>query len=171
MGTSLRTIALMAIALMIGAAACAWAEEEATCSKVGGAAATYAAAELDPTLEMGVTENARGIVYFYDERTPECLATIGTRHGLRPQAIVAVMRHGEEVAKGIVYDVRIADCVVHPAPGTPAGAVVVGDALRVLINGPREAMDAKIRREHSDRALATIATYALFFGHIWAVRY
>ncbi|HUU55092.1 MAG TPA: hypothetical protein VMY87_09245 [Armatimonadota bacterium] len=127
--------------------------------------------DFDPMLEMGVTENAKGTVYFYDERRPEIWATIGTRHGLRPQALVAIVRRGEIVAEGTVKDVNTSDCVIHPAPDTPAGTVLLGDDVRVLVNGPRAAMEAKIRRERSDRALGTFAAYAILTGCIWAQRF
>lgn len=167
MRTHARSTALLVIALAVGLAACACAaEEEAAGEEATAVVATRGAAETDPTLEMGVTENARGNVYYYDERRPEALVTLGTRHGLRPQAVVAFMRQGETVAEGMVHDVRISDCTVHPAPGTPGGAIVAGDCVRVLVNGPRAAMDAKIRREHSQRALGTVLAYALLIGHI-----
>ncbi len=167
MRTQLRSTALMVIALAAVSATCAWAaEEEAASEELTGAAATSRAAETDPTLEMGVTENARGTVYYYDERRPEALVTLGTRHGLRPQAVVAFVRQGEIVAEGVVHDVRISDSTVHPAPGTPGGAILAGDGARVLLNGPREAMDAKIQREHRQRALGTLLAYALLIGHI-----
>jgi hypothetical protein len=167
MRTRVQTTALVVIALAVGLAACACAaEEQAAGEELTATAATHKAAEADPTLEMGVTENARGNVYYYDERRPEAWVTLGTRHGLRPQAVLIFVRHGEIVAEGMVHDVRIADCIVHPAPGTPAGAIIAGDCVRVLVNGPREAMDAKIRRERSQRALGTIVAYALLIGHI-----
>jgi len=166
MGTGLRSIALMVVALSIGLTAVAWAAPEEVCDE-----AAVAEVQVDPTLEMGVTENAKGTVYFYDERRPEVWATIGTRHGLRPDAMVAIVRKGEIVAEGFVKDVNPSDCVVYPAPGTPAGQVLLGDDVRVLVNGPREAMDAKIHREHSDRKLGTIAAYALLIGCIWAETY
>ena len=166
MGTGLRSIALMVVALSIGLTAVAWAAPEEVCDE-----ASVAEVDVDPTLELGVTENAKGTVYFYDERRPEVWVTIGTRHGLRPEAMVAIVRHGEIVAEGFVKDVNASDCIVYPAPGTPAGQILLGDDVRVLVNGPREAMDAKIHREHSDRQLGTFAAYALLFGCIWAQRY
>ena len=166
MGTGLRSIALMVVALSIGLTAVAWAAPE----EVGDEPAVVEM-DVDPTLELGVTQNAKGTVYFYDERRPEFLATIGMRHGLRPEALVAIVRRGEIVAEGFVKDVNASDCVVYPAPGTPAGQILVGDSVRVLVNGPREAMDAKIRREHGDQKLGTFAAYALLFGCIWAQRY
>ncbi|HUU53701.1 MAG TPA: hypothetical protein VMY87_02185 [Armatimonadota bacterium] len=166
MGTGLRSIALMVVALSIGLTAVAWAAPEEVCDEPA-----VVEVDVDPTLEMGVTENAKGTVYYYSERRPEFLATIGMRHGLRPQALVAIVRRGEIVAEGFVKDVRPSDCIVYPAPGTPAGQILVGDDVRVLVNGPREAMDAKIHREHSDRQLGTIAAYALLFGCIWAETY
>ena len=166
MGTGLRSIVLMVVALSVGLTAVAWAAPEEGCDKPA-----VAEVKVDPTLELGVTQNAKGTVYFYDERRPEALATIGMRHGLRPDAMVAIVRKGEIVAEGFVKDVRMADCIVYPAPGTPAGQILVGDDVRVLVNGPREAMDAKIRREHGDRKLGSIAAYALLFGCIWAETY
>jgi len=166
MRTGLRSIALMVVALSIGLTAVAWAAPEEGSDK-----AAVAEVQADPTLEMGVTENAKGTVYFYDERRPEVWATMGTRNGLRPQAVVAIVRRGEIVAEGFVKDVSASDCVVYPAPGTPAGQILLGDDVRVLVNGPREAMEAKIRREHGDQKLGTFAAYALLFGCIWAQRY
>jgi len=166
MGTGLRSIALMVVALSIALTAVAWAAPEEGCEE-----AAVAAVDVDPTLELGVTENAKGTVYFYDERRPEVWATIGTRNGLRPDAMVAIVRQGEIVAEGFVKDVKASDCIVYPAPGTPAGQILLGDDVRVLVNGPREAMDAKIRREHGDQKLGTFAAYALLFGCIWAQKY
>ena len=180
MGTKTRSIALLVIALVLGVAALALAAEdgapapERQQAQQEGAKATTScmtAAEADPTLELGVTENAKGTVYLYDERRPEVWATIGTMHGLRPMAVVAFVRKGEVVAQGCVTEVRLADCVIAPAPGTPAGQIVLGDDVRVLINGPRAAMDAKIRREESDRALGAFAIFAILFGNIWAARF
>jgi len=166
MRTGLRSIALMVVALSIGLTAVAWAAPEEGSDK-----AAVAEVQADPTLEMGVTENAKGTVYFYDGRRPEVWATIGTRNGLHPEAMVAIVRKGEIVAEGFVKDVKASDCVVYPAPGTPAGQILLGDDVRVLVNGPREAMEAKIRREHGDQKLGTFAAYALLFGCIWAQRY
>ncbi len=165
MVTRLHITSLLLVALSVGLAACAWAAPEEAVEEA------VVEVQEDPTLEMGVTENAKGTVYIYDERRPEVWATIGTRHGLRPDALVAIARRGEIVAEGFVKDVRNADCVIIPAPGTPAGAILLGDDVRVLVNGPREAMEAKIRRQHSDQALGTFAAYAILFGSIWAVRY
>ncbi len=183
MGTKMRSIALVVV-LLVGMCAFAYAEEEEPAAPAAAevqaaeteeAPATndecVARAENDPTLIMGVTCNAKGTVYLYDERRPEVWATIGTRQGLRPEAMVAFIRKGEVVAEGCVVDVRNADCVIAPAPGTPAGTIMRGDDVRVLVNGPRDAMDAKIRREHSDRALGSFAAFAILFGNIWAVRY
>jgi len=166
MGTGLRSIALMVVVLSLALTAVAWAAPEEECDE-----AAVAEVGVDPTLEMGVTENAKGTVYYYDERRPELWVTIGTRQGLRPEATVAIVRDSEIVAEGFVKDVRTMDCVVYPAPGTPAGQILVGDSVHVLVNGPREAMDSKIHREHSDRQLGTFAAYALLFGCIWAQRY
>jgi hypothetical protein len=188
MGMKTVSIALIVLALLFGMAALAVAAEEDEEEAAPAAAAAVAdvedeeeetapdtsctaAAEADPTLELGVTENAKGTVYLYDERRPEVWATIGTMHGLRPKAIVAFVRAGEVVAQGCVTEARTADCVIAPAPGTPAGQILLGDDVRVLINGPRSAMDAAIRREHSDRALGSFAAFAILFGNIWAARF
>jgi len=183
MGTRTVSIALTVVALLLGMAALGMAAEEEAAAAPAAEAAPVAeeatapdkscteAAEVDPTLELGVTENAKGTVYLYDERRPEVWATIGTTHGLRPKAIVAFVRKGEVVAQGCVTAARPSDCVIAPAPGTPAGQIVLGDDVRVLINGPRSAMDAVIRRENSDRALGAFAAFAVLFGNIWATRY
>jgi len=181
MGTRTLSIALLVMALLLGMAVVALAADEPAAGEEQQAAEAQeqaapdrsctAAAEMDPTLELGVTENAKGTVYLYDERRPEIWATIGTRDGLRPTAVVAFLRKGEVVAQGCVTDVRNADCTIAPAPGTPAGQVLLGDDVRVMVNGPREAMDAKIGREHSDRALGAFAAFAILFGNIWAARF
>ncbi len=183
MGTKVRSIALV-MALLMGMCAFAYADEEEPAAPAVAEAQVasteeapaandqcVAQAESDPTLIMGVTCNAKGTVYLYDERRPEVWATIGTRQGLRPEAMVAFVRKGEVVAEGCVVEVRNADCVISPAPGTPAGTILRGDDVRVLVNGSREALDAKVRREHSDRALGSFAAFAILFGNIWAVRY
>jgi hypothetical protein len=181
MGTKTVSIALMVVALLLGLAALATAAEEEPAPAAEAAAVVEeapapdasctAAAEVDPTLELGVTENAKGTVYLYDERRPDVWATIGTMHGLRPMAVVAFVRNGEVVAQGCVTEARTADCTIAPAPGTPAGQILLGDDVRVLINGPRSAMDAVIHREHSDRALGSFAVFAILFGNIWAARF
>jgi hypothetical protein len=174
MGTRTLSVALLAMALLLGMAVVALAADEPAAGEEQQAApdkSCTAAAELDPTLELGVTENAKGTVYLYDERRPEIWATLGTRNGLRPMAVVAFLRKGEVVAQGCVTDVRNADCTIAPAPGTPAGQVLLGDDVRVMVNGPREAMDAKIARENSDRALGAFAAFAILFGNIWAARF
>jgi len=183
MGTKTVSIALVVVALLLGLAALAMAAEEEPAPAAAAETAAVveeapapdssctAAAEVDPTLELGVTENAKGTVYMYDERRPEVWATIGTMHGLRPMAVVAFVRNGEVVAQGCVTKARPADCIIAPAPGTPAGQILLGDDVRVLINGPRSAMDAVIRREHSDRALGSFAAFAILFGNIWAARF
>jgi hypothetical protein len=180
MGTKTLTIALMVVALLVGLASLALAADEPAPAAQEQTAQQQPAApnvsctqavELDPTLELGVTENAKGTVYLYDERRPEIWATIGTRHGLRPTAVVAFVRKGEVVAQGCVTEARNADCTIAPAPGTPAGQVMPGDDVIVLVNGPRSAMDAKIHRENSDRALGAFAAVAILFGNIWAARF
>ncbi len=182
MGTKTRCIALMVVTLLLGAAALALAADEPACPETTASQATAqqcpkadaacaAAVAADPTLKLGICENAKGTVYLYDERRPEAWVTLGTRHGLRPSAVVAFIRNGQVVAQGCVTDARWADCVIAPAPGTPAGQIMLGDDVRVLINGSREAMDAKIRREESDRALGAFAAFAVFFGNIWAARF
>jgi hypothetical protein len=183
MGTKTVSIALMVVALLLGLAALAMAAEEEPAPAPAAEAAAVVeaapvpdascttAAEVDPTLELGVTENAKGTVYLYDERGPEVWATIGTMNGLRPMAIVAFVRKGQMVAQGCVTEARTADCAIALAPGTPAGQILLGDDVHVLINGPRSAMDAVIRREHSDRALGSFAVVAMLFGNIWAARF
>jgi hypothetical protein len=150
MGTYVRSAALITGLLLIGLTAVAWAAPEEQAAKASEEM------QADVLLEMGVTQNATGLVYFYDERRPEIWATLGTRHGLRPEALVAFVRHGEIVAEGIVKDVRNADCVIAPAPGTPAGQVILGDGVEVLINGPRSALNAKIAKEHRQRMYLTV---------------
>jgi len=159
--------ALMVIVLSLILGGVAWAEGREPASEPG----VVSEVAIDPSLEMGVTENAKGTVYYYDERRPEVWATIGLRDGLRPDAIIAFCRKGEIVAEGCVKESRNSDCTIYPAPGTPSGTILVGDDVRVLLNGPREALDAKIRREHGDQKLGSFAAFALLFGHIWAVRY
>ncbi|MBN1458935.1 MAG: hypothetical protein JXA57_05325 [Armatimonadetes bacterium] len=144
MGTHVRTAALMMGLLLVGLSAIAWAAPEEP------------AANSDPVLEMGVTENAKGVVYFYDERRPEIWVTLGTRHGLHPEAVVAFVRHDEIVAEGIVTNVRNADCVIAPAPGTPAGQVLLGDQVKVLTNGPRVALNSQMSQERRLRMYGTI---------------
>jgi hypothetical protein len=184
MGTKVRSIALV-MALLVGVCVLAYAADEEPVAPPAAAEVQVASAEQapamgegcvklaesDPTLTMGVTCNAKGTVYLYDERRPEVWATIGIRQGLRPQAMVAFVRKGEVVAEGCVVEIRNSDCVIAPAPGTPAGTILKGDDVRVLVNGPREAMDAKIRREHSDRVLGSFAALAILFGNIWAARF
>ncbi len=187
MGTRNRSVALMLVALVLGVAALALAADEPApaaeqaqvvddaqalpleCAKPD--AACKEAVECDPTLKLGVTENSKGSVYFYDERRPEIWATIGTLQGLRPGALVAFDRCGEVVGQGCVTRVTSVDCVIAPAPGTPAGQIMRGDDVHVLVNGTREAMDAVVARENSDHALGTFAVFAILFGNIWAARF
>jgi hypothetical protein len=164
----LRYVAVLVVVLMVGAAAAAWSADEAAMEATNQEVTEVS---VNPLLLQGVTENAKGTVYYYDERRPEVWATIGLRNGLRPSAVVAFVRCGEVVAQGIVVQAKTSDCIIRPAPCVPAGTILVGDDVRVLVNGSREALDAVIAREDSDRALGTFAIFAILFGSIWAERY
>ncbi len=83
-------------------------------------------------------------------------ATIGSRDGLRPCAQVEFVRCGEVVAKGTVKIVRESDCVITPCPGTPAGMILVGDDVRVCLNGTRRDVDRVLRHEDRLQALGTL---------------
>jgi len=159
----------MVVALSVGVVAAAWAAtppaagEKAVCA--GASGATGKAVE-----ELGVTVNAKGTAYYYDDRRMEVWVTIGAGHGLRPQAQVVLMRKGEKVAEGTVISVRDMDSIVRPAKGTPAGTILLGDDVRVVSNGPRSALDKVIAREHRERNVLTVLVYAMFTYCISAAR-
>lgn len=171
MGTHVRGLAMLfVVALLVAPLVAFAADEPAPAAEVAAAAPVTAcdqAVTADPTLVMGVVENAAGNVYYYDERRPEAWVTLGTRQGLRPQAVVSFMRDGLVVAQGCVTEVKISDCIIAPAPGTAAGAIMAGDDVVVLVNGTREAMDAQIAKEHRDRAIMTFLSYLALVGDIY----
>jgi len=195
MGTYRRSIALTAVALLLGLSALVWAAPEtepaapapaAECvSETWAAEASPAPAEKSavpavelakleraeepalasdpparPIEELGVCDNAEGVVYFYDDGQWEVWATIGARHGLRPTARVAFFRDGQSIAEGRVVDVRNADCIIRPDKDTPAGAILLGDEVRVMRNGSRAALDRVIARARWERRILTVLVYA-----------
>jgi hypothetical protein len=111
--------------------------------------------------ELGVCLNANGTVYYYDDQALEAWATVGSNQGLRPQAWVAFLRGGEVVAEGTAVTVKLADAVLRPDKGVPAGTVMLGDEVRVLRNGPRSAVLAQAAHERRERRAGTILMYAL----------
>jgi pyruvate/2-oxoglutarate dehydrogenase complex dihydrolipoamide acyltransferase (E2) component len=121
--------------------------------------------------ELGVTVNAKGTVYYYDDRRPEAWVTVGGNHGLRPEAEIAFMRGGRVVAKGTVAQVRSVDAVVVPAECTPAGTIMLGDDVRVLRNGSRAALNAALGRDRMERQFTTLAITAILAGSIYAARH
>ncbi len=186
MGTYRRSTALAIVVILIGLSALAWAAAEAEpaapapavelapasaeeepalaveMAKLEGAEATAPASDppAEPIEELGVCENARGIVYFYDDGQWEVWATIGARHGLRPTARVVLLRDGEVIGEGRVVDVRNADCVIRPDKDTPAGAVLLGDDVRVVQNGSRAALDRVIAKDRWERQILSLLVYA-----------
>jgi len=140
-----RRVTILVLVFVLGAAVAAWSDEGALERTMGDEAV---AACHDATLLLGVTENAKGTVYYYDETKPEVWATIGLRNGLRPSAVVAFVRRGEIVAEGIVVTAKTSDCIIRPAPCAPAGTILPGDDVVVLVNGSREALE----RRHRSRA-------------------
>lgn len=170
MGTRIGSMAL-ALVVLLGVSALAWAapaekstapteEAEGPCEVAG-----------TPVEELGVTENANGVVYYYDDRVPEVWVTIGSNHGLRSEAELAFVRGDRVVANGSVKEVRQIDCVVSPAECTPAGTILLGDGVRVLRNGSRAALDAQIRRDQMEHMLTTAAITAILTGSIYAARH
>jgi len=156
-GICARKVGLL-FGLLLGLTACAWAA--AAAAEAPGAAAGQAMEEL------GVCLNAKGTVYCYDDRTLEALVTIGSSHGLRPQARVAFMRKGVMVAEGQVVAVREVDASVRVDKDVPAGTVLRGDDVKVLRNGPRSAVVAAVARENRDRAWTSFLVFGLFVGLI-----
>jgi len=111
--------------------------------------------------ELGVCLNAKGTVYYCDDRGLEAWATLGSGQGLRPQARVAFLRNGEVVAEGTVVTARPSDAVVRPDKSVPAGTILLGDEVRVLRNGPRSAVLAQMTHERRERRAGTFLIYAL----------
>ncbi len=122
------------------------------------AAAAAAGAVME---ELGVCLNSKGAVYYYDDQALEAWATIGSSQGLRPQAWVAFLRDGEVVAEGTAVRVNLSDAVLKPDKDVPAGAVMLGDEVRVLRNGPRSAVLADMAHERRERRAGTLLIYAL----------
>lgn len=131
-------------------------------AKREGAEATAPASDppAEAIEELGVCENARGIVYFYDDGQWEVWANIGARHGLRPTARVVFLRDGEVIGEGRVVDVRNADCVIRPDKDIPAGALLIGDDVRVVQNGSRAALDRVIAKDRWERQILSLLVYA-----------
>lgn len=117
----------------------------------------------------GAVVNAEtAVAYYLDDARSETWITIGDAEGLRPTAEVAFLRNGQEVARGAVIQVRTNDAIVRPAEGTPGGAIHRGDAVQVLSNGSRKALDTAIRKERRTEELITIAI-TVFLGTMIAL--
>jgi len=158
MGTRTGKMVVLLVVLCLGLCALAWAEEAveeevavaapAAPQMVAQAPAVVPApAPVVPPEMLGVTQNAKGTVYFYDDRQWEVWATIGAMNGLRPTAQVEFERCGRVIATGTVKAVRDADCVITPCPGTPAGQILLGDDVHVCLNGTRAALDKVTKRD------------------------
>lgn len=187
MGTRTLKIVLVLAILLLALARLAWAEApateqaapavapapvvvaEATCPATPSCPAT-ADGGVAPEL-LGVTQNARGTVYYYDDRRWEAWATLGANDGLRPTAQVDILRKGGLIARGVVKSVKACDAIITPCEGTPAGAILLGDDVRVTCNGTRAELDKVIAREHRAEMWGDIGLTALLAACIFAERY
>jgi hypothetical protein len=174
MGTRTLKIALVLAILLLALARLAWAEAPVavaqTTEPATAALAAPASGNVAPEL-LGVTQNAKGTVYYYDDRRWEAWVTIGAGNGLRPTAQVDFVRKGCVVAQGVVKTVKASDAIVTPCDGTPAGAILLGDDVRVTCNGTREALDAVMAREHRLEMWGDYGLTALLAACIFAERY
>jgi hypothetical protein len=110
-------------------------------------------------------------VYYYDDRHWEAWVTVGANSGLRPKAQVQFVRCGKVIAQGVVKTVKAADAIVTPCDDTPAGAILLGDDVRVTCNGTRADLEAVMAKERRTEALGTIAISSLLAGTIWTERF
>jgi hypothetical protein len=188
MGTRTMKLILVLAILLLALARFAWAEApatedpapvavaEATCAvtaqpcAVAPTCAVATASGVAPEL-LGVTQNAKGAVYYYDDRRWEAWVTVGANHGLRPNAQVQFMRCGKVIAQGVVKTVKASDAIVTPCDGTPAGAILLGDSVCVTCNGTRADLDVVMARERRAEAWGTIAVSAILAGTILIERY
>lgn len=188
MGTRTMRITLVFAILLLVVARFAWAEapatEEAAPVAVAQAdcvvmsqpvvtapvCAVATAGGVAPEL-LGVTQNAKGTVYYYDDRRWEVWVTIGANNGLRPRAQVQFLRCGKVIAQGVVKTVKASDAIVTPCEGTPAGAILLGDDVCVTCNGTRADLDEVIAKERRTEALGTIAISTLLAGTIFIERF
>jgi hypothetical protein len=138
--------------------------EAASAAEAAGEAAEQALEEL------GVCLNAKGTVYYCDDRAFEVLGTVGSAHGLRPEARVVFMRRGEVVAEGTAARVRDVDAVFKPDKDTPAGTIVLGDDVRIVRNGPRAAVNRELRNEKRMQRLGAWGSFLLLGGLIAVAR-
>ena len=172
MGTRISRLTLALGLVCLGTSTLAWADAapapQAPATPVVVAQAPEPATEaaVKPELLKGVVENARGTVYYLDDRNWEVWSTVGSTAGLRPNAQVEFVRKGEVVASGTVKTVRDADCVITPAKGTPAGTVLKGDDMRIVQNGTRADLDRVISHEQRLQNLGTLFFTALLVGTI-----
>ncbi len=177
MGTRVVKFVVLLIVIGLGCASLAWAkpapEEEVALpapvvaqpsmiAQAPDAAPAEAPAAAPETL--GVTQNATGVAYYYNDRDWEVWASIGDISGLRPTAQVEFVRNGQVVATGTVKQVRDVDCIITPAKGTPAGAILKGDVVRVTLNGTRHALNKQMAEERRWELLGEIVFGAL----VWA---
>ena len=176
MGTRISRLTLALGLVCLGTSTLAWADAapaaQAPATPVVVAQAPEPATEaaVKPELLKGVVENARGTVYLCDDRHWEVWSTVGSTAGLRPNAKVEFVRQGEVVATGTVKTVRDADCIITPDKGTPAGAVVKGDDMRIVQNGTRADLDRAMNREKRTQQLGTLfltllLTTTISMGH------
>jgi len=149
MGIQIRTVCLLVVAFSLVGSACL------------SAAPPASEEPCQAPEELGVCENAKGTVYFYDDRQLEAWVTIGSSSGLRPTARVAFLRNGEVVAEGDVVQVRNCDAVVRPDKDTPAGTILRGDDVRVTRNGTEEALKRQISGERTIKALGSLLITSL----------
>jgi hypothetical protein len=166
------TVLLLAI-VSLSLSSLAWA----ACPGCGGTApapADSSAGErtVQPAPEgyPGCVDTSGAVAYYCDDPRAEVWVTIGTGRGLRPKAKVSFVREGQVVAQGEVITVRTDDAIVKPVAGTAAGAIRIGDALQVDVNGTRADADLALARERRREDLGTLFFAALLTGTIIAAR-
>jgi hypothetical protein len=176
---------LLLVIICLGVTSLAWAGQAADTPAADTSAAVPAAvakapveepAQETPTVEpaaardanpetLGVTQNAKGTVFYYDDVRWEVWANIGSMHGLRPKAQVVFVRDGQVVASGTVKTVRDADAIITPAKGTPAGTILKGDDVRVVVNGTRKDMERQAKQGRTLDFLLGVLGWAVMLLH------
>jgi len=174
MGTRIVRLTLALGLVCMALSSLAWADTAASASApVAVAQGDDQAAPATPAVKpelLGVTQNARGTVYYYDDRHWEAWVTTGAINGLRPKAQVEFLRKGEVIATGEVKTVKDADCIITPAKGTPAGAILKGDQVRIVENGTRADLEKVMAKEKHLQDIGTIFFTALIATTIAVAR-
>ena len=86
-------IVVLCVVLGLGLSALAWADEEAVVAAPAAPLMVAQGPEMAPVVApacppelLGVTQNARGTTYYYEDRSLTAWATIGSARGAAPQS-------------------------------------------------------------------------------------